>query len=113
MAIMNDARSALQNGASTVLSNVRHNKTTRRVLPANAQEMLKQLDHRISARRTARRVPVVPIVIAVSLAAVGTIGGILASRYFAARNAGEEAEGGYEEVEVVELVTPADVAIPE
>lgn len=91
MTIVSDARSALQNGASTVLTNVRRNKTTRRLLPARTQKLMKQLNRRIEARKAPRRVPVVPIALAVGLATVGTVGGILMSRYFAAKGANEEA----------------------
>lgn len=91
MTIVSDARSALQNGASTVLSTVRHNKTTRRLLPVRTQELMKQLNRRIEPRRTPRRVPIVPIAISVGLAVVGTVGGILVSRYLAAKSANDEA----------------------
>ncbi|HEU5347989.1 MAG TPA: hypothetical protein VFU63_05190 [Ktedonobacterales bacterium] len=101
MTMVNDARSALQNGASTVLSTVRHNKTTRRLLPANTQKMMKQWNRRLQTRRT----PVLPIVlVAVGLSLAGTVSGIVLGRYLAAKR--EEAEAA-----MADEATPAEEVI--
>jgi hypothetical protein len=91
MTIVDEARTALQNGASAVLTNVENNKTARRLIPPKTQRLMKQMNRRIAAQQ-ARRVPIVPIAIAVGLSIVGTVTGIMLSRYFTARKADEEVE---------------------
>jgi hypothetical protein len=91
MTIVDEARAALQNGASAVLTNVENNKTARRLIPPKTQRLMKQMNRRIAAQQ-ARRVPIVPIAIAVGLSIAGTVAGVMLSRYLAARKAYEEAE---------------------
>ena len=91
MTVVDEARIALQNGASAVLTNVEHSKTARRLIPPKTQRLMKQMNRRIAPQQ-ARRVPIVPIAIAVGLSIVGTVTGVMLSRYFAARKADEEAE---------------------
>jgi hypothetical protein len=105
MTIMNGARSALQNGASTVLSTVQRNKMTRRLLPARTQRMMKRLNHNIEPRRS-RTFPLVLISVGVSVAA--TVAGVLISRYVLARRMDEEPGGAVEEKAVAEEVVLAD-----
>lgn len=83
-----DARYTLQNGACNVLSAVQQNKTARRVLPAKTRKMMKEWNRRLEPRRT----PMLPIVLlSVGLSAVGTVTGIVVSRYLAGKRA-EQAE---------------------
>src|SRR5690242_13540457 len=70
MTIVDEARAALQNGASAVLTNVENNKTARRLIPPKTQRLMKQMNRRIAAQQ-ARRVPIVPIAIAVGLSIAG------------------------------------------
>lgn len=97
MTLVNDARSALQSGASTVLSTVRRRqKATRRLVPINTKKLmkqlnLKQLNRRFTARRT-RRSPILPIVIALGATAAGVATGFFVWRYFLTRSTGEEPE---------------------
>jgi hypothetical protein len=101
MTMVNDARSALQNGAYTVLSTVRHNKTTRRLLPANTQKMMKQWNRRLQTRRT----PVLPIVlVAVGLSLAGTVTSIVLGRYLAAKREEAEAAMAGEAVPAEEVI---------
>lgn len=105
---VNDARSALQNGASTVLSTVQRNKITRRLLPARTQKMMKQWNRSLEPRRS-RTLPLVLMSVGVSLAA--TVAGVLVSRYLLARNADsadEEAASTVEEIVVAEEPVLAD-----
>ncbi len=90
MTVVDGARTALQNGASAVLTNVERNKTARRLIPPRTQKLMKQVNRRMTAQR-ARRSSIVPTAIAVSLSIVGTVSGIVLSRYLAARKAKEEA----------------------
>lgn len=83
MTIVSDARSVLQNGASTVLSTVRRNKTTRRLLPAKTRKMMKHLNRRIEPRRP-RVLPLV--LVATGLSLVATAISLLLSRYLRARS---------------------------
>jgi hypothetical protein len=102
MTIVNEARSALQNGASTVLSTVRgRRRSTRRLMSLTPKKLMKQVNRRFSPRR-ARRSAVVPIAIAAGAAIVGTATAVWVSRYFALRNA--TAEAGNDETIV--LTTP-------
>lgn len=91
MTVVDEARSALQNGASAVLSNVEHSKTARRLIPPKTQKMMKQMNRRIAAQKT-RRLPIVPIAFAVGLSIVGTVAGVMLSRYLVARKMDDEAE---------------------
>lgn len=89
-----DARSALQSGASTVLSTVQHNTMARRLLPASAQKLVKRLNRNIEPRRS-RTLPLVLISVGVSAAA--TVAGVLVSRYILARRMDEEPGTSMEE----------------
>ena len=100
-----DARSALQSGASTVLSTVQHNTMARRLLPASAQKLVKRLNRNIEPRRS-RTLPLVLISVGVSVAA--TVAGVLISRYVLARRMDEEPGGAVEEKAVAEEVVLAD-----
>lgn len=90
MTVVEEARTALQNGASAVLTNVERNKTARRYLPAKTQKLMKQVNRRIAAQQP-RRVPVLPIALAVGATVAGVIAGIVVRRYFFAKEAEEEA----------------------
>jgi hypothetical protein len=48
MTIVDEARTALQNGASAVLTNVENNKTARRLIPPKTQRLMKQMNRRIA-----------------------------------------------------------------
>jgi hypothetical protein len=91
MTVVDEARIALQNGASAVLTNVEHSKTARRLIPPKTQKMMKHVNRRIAAQKT-RRLPIAPIALAVGLSVVGTVAGVMLSRYLAARKADDEAE---------------------
>lgn len=88
MTVVRDATSALQNGASTMLSTMRRNKITRRLLPERTQKVMKRLNRSIQPRRP-RTLPLVLAAVGVSLAA--TLTGILVSRYVLSRAMDEEA----------------------
>src|SRR5262245_11721004 len=90
MTVVDEAPTALQHGASAVLTNMEHNKTARRLIPPKTQKMMKQVNRRMTAQR-ARRSSIVPIALAVSLSIVGTVSGVVLSRYLAARKTKEEA----------------------
>lgn len=100
-----DARSALQNGASTVLSTVQHNTMARRLLPASAQKLVKRLNRNIEPRRS-RTLPLVLISVGVSAAA--TVAGVLVSRYVLARRMDEEPGTSMEEQALTGEAVPAD-----
>jgi hypothetical protein len=105
MPVVSDARSALQNGASTVLSTVQRNKITRRLLPARTQKMMKQWNRSLEPRRP-QTLPLVLVAVGLSLAA--TAASIFVSRYLLARNADEEAVATVEEMVVAEEPVLAD-----
>lgn len=90
MTVVDEARTALQNGASAVLTNMERNKTARRLIPPKTQKLMKQVNRRMTAQRV-RRSSIVPIAIAVSLSIVGTVAGIVLSRYLTAKKTNEEA----------------------
>ena len=108
MTIVNEARGALQNSASAVLSTVRRRqKASRRLMPINTRRLskqmkqqVKQLNRRFMARRT-RRVSALPIVLAVSGAVVGTATAIVVRRYLATRATTPEASAVPEEAVLV------------
>lgn len=91
MTVVDEARTALRNSASAVLTNAEHSKTARRLIPPKTQKMMKQVNRRIAAQKT-RRSPIVPIALAVSLSIVGTVAGVMLSRYLAAKRVNDEAE---------------------
>jgi hypothetical protein len=99
MTIVTDAKSALKNGTSTVLSTVRRRtKTTGGFIPTRSQKLVKQMTRRWQKavpfkRSQTRRVPVVAIAIVVGGTAVAATAAILMRRYLAARGA-SEAEAG-------------------
>jgi ABC-type Fe3+ transport system permease subunit len=102
MTIVQEARSALQSGASTVLSTVqRRRKPTRRLMSLTPKKLMKQVNRRFSTRR-ARRSLVVPIALAVGATVVSTASAILVSRYFATKRMTEETD----KEEVVIFTTP-------
>jgi hypothetical protein len=105
MTVVDEARTALQNGASAVLTNVEHSKTARRLIPPKTQKMMKQVNRRIAAQKT-RRLPIVPIALAVGLSVVGTVAGVMLSRYLAARKADDEVEA-----EVIAEYTSPEAAL--
>lgn len=90
MTVVDEARTALQNSASAVLTNMERNKTARRLIPPKTQKLMKQVNRRMTAQRV-RRSSIVPIAIAVSLSIVGTVTGIVLSRYLTAKKTNEEA----------------------
>ena len=85
MTIVTEAKGALRNGTAAVLSTMQHRqRTIRRLGRVRPQKLMKQMTRHIEARK-ARRVPVVPIVIASSAALVGAVvGTIVLRRYLAA-----------------------------
>lgn len=99
MTIVTDAKSALINGTSTVLSTVRRQtKTTGGFIPTRSQELVKQVTRRWQKavpfkKLQTRRVPVVAIAIVVGGTAVAATTAILLRRYLATRGA-SEAEAG-------------------
>lgn len=104
MTIVNEAKSALQNGTSAVLSTVRRRqKLSRRLLPINTRKLakqVKQLNRRFVMRRP-RRVSALPIVLAVSGAVVGTATALVVRRYLATRAATNEESAVPEEAVLV------------
>lgn len=93
MTIVTEAKGALRNGTSAVLSTVqRRQRATRRLAHVNPEKLMKQVTRHFEARtRKSRRVPAVPIVIAASAAiAGGIIGTIVVRRYLATQHAAEE-----------------------
>jgi hypothetical protein len=103
MTIVTDAKSALKNGTSTVLSTVRRRtRTTGGLIPVTSQKVVKQVTRRWQKAfpfkmPKARRVPVVTIAIVVGGAAVAATAAILMRRYLATRGA-SEAEADAEEL---------------
>lgn len=91
MTVVNEARSALENGASAVLTSVEHNKTARRILPAQTQKFVKQANRRLAARRL-RRLPILPIVLVAGATVAGVVAGLAVRRYLSTREAEEETE---------------------
>jgi len=93
MAIMTEAKSALKNGTSTLLSTARRRpKATQRFMPIKSQTLVKQMTRRFRTPET-RRVPVIPLVIVAAGATVaGAMTAIILRRFLAARYAGEEGE---------------------
>lgn len=90
MTIVNEARSALQSGASTVLSTIqRRPKTKRRLMALRPQKLMKQVNRRFGPRRT-RKVPVLPIVLAASATTTALVGFFVLRRYRTTRGASEE-----------------------
>ncbi len=92
MTIMTEAKGALRNGTSAVLSTVqRRPRTTRRLARIRPEKLMKQVTRRFEGQHT-RRVPVVPIVIAASAAVVATVvGTIMLRRYLTTGYMSEEA----------------------
>jgi hypothetical protein len=71
MTMVTEAKNALKNGTSTVISTVRRGtEAVERSLPINVQRPVKQAARLVEKPRT--RVPVWPIVLAVGVAAVAT-----------------------------------------
>jgi ribosomal protein S8 len=105
MTVVDEARIALQNGASAVLTNVENSKTARRLIPPKTQKMMKQVNRRIATQQT-RRLPIVPIALAVGLSIVGTVAGVMLNRYLAARKVNGEAEA-----EVIAEYTSPEAAL--
>jgi hypothetical protein len=91
MTFVDEARSALQNGASAVLTSVEHNKTAYRILPAQTKKLVKRANRRLAAQR-ARRVPILPIVLAVGGTVAGVVAGLAVRRYLSTKEAGGEAD---------------------
>lgn len=90
MSMVTEAKSALKNGTSTILSSVRHSpKATRRFLAVDSHRLMRRVT-RPFERQQSRRMPIVPIVLVTSAAVLGTTIAILVRRLLAANSAGEE-----------------------
>jgi ribosomal protein S8 len=84
---------------------VENSKTARRLIPPKTQKMMKQVNRRIATQKT-RRLPIVPIALAVGLSIVGTVAGVMLNRYLAARKVNGEAEA-----EVIAEYTSPEAAL--
>ncbi len=92
MTMVTEAKNALKNGTSTVMSTVRRGtKAMEGSLPTNLRRPVKQASRIVEEPRT-RRVPVWPIVVVVGVAAFATTTTVLVRRLIAARYVNDEEE---------------------
>jgi hypothetical protein len=90
MNMVTDAKNALQNGTSTVLTAVRRRaRAEERSLPLESHSPVKPA-HRSSRAPLTRRVPVLPIALAVGVAVLGITSVFVARRLLVVRYAGDE-----------------------
>jgi hypothetical protein len=90
MTMVTEAKNALKNSTSNVMSTVRRGtKAMERSLSINVHRPVRQAS-RIVERQHTRRVPVWPIVLAVGVAALATTTTVLVRRLITARHASDE-----------------------
>ena len=96
MTIVTKARTALQNGASPVLSTTQRRPKVKRQLPRrlmalNPQTLVKRVNRRFGPRHARRASLILPITLAAGATVVSLAASILLSRYLTARRAAEYA----------------------
>jgi hypothetical protein len=96
MTIVTKARSALQNGASTVLSSTQRRSKAKRQLPRRLmaltpQTLVQRVSRRFGPRRARRSSLILPITLAAGATVVSLMISIILSRYLTARRAAEYA----------------------
>ena len=97
MTMVTEAKNALKNSTSTVMSTVRRGtEAVERSLPIKVQRPIKQATHLVQKPRT-RRVPLWPIVLTIGAAALATTAVVLVRRLVKATYAIDD-EGFTEEI---------------
>ena len=92
MTMVQEAKNALKNGSSTLMSTVRRGtKAMERSLPMNGHRPLNPAS-RIFERRRTYRIPVGPIILAVGMAALAATAAVLVRRLVTGRQACDEEE---------------------